>query len=278
MRNAGIETTPPAGSGSVLPRLFGRYSVVVLAVAAIALSCNGGNEAATPTAPDGCSETATPTAADGGDNETATPATPDAAANLFLNPGLEDGTDPWFSLKPDEGPFSRSDAFAHSGKYSAKFEMRDPSAATGAKVYYLVQEIAPKEFPEFLSGNYRVEKWQKGTTRQYLQFVVIAFAVDNLPGGYPNHQIRYPLAGIDSPPFAINNAHFKFIGKDQPALGEWVHFEANVKEDFERLWGAAPEGFDKLRILFEVRWDDKTPGNAAEADVYYDDLYFGPAP
>jgi len=27
-----------------------------------------------------------------------------------------------------------------------------------------------------------------------------------------------------------------------------------------------------------VRWDDKTPGNAAEADVYYDDLYFGPAP
>jgi hypothetical protein len=50
-----------------------------------------------------------------------------------------------------------------------------------------------------------------------------------------------------------------------------------VSEDFERLWGKAPEDFEKLRLLFEVRWDNKVAGaSAAEADVYYDDLYAGP--
>lgn len=244
-----------APAGGVLAAMLRRFPVVVLGLALVALSCNGDDSQ--PNGPPASPQ-------------------PDGAANLFLNPGLEDGADPWFFLKPD-GPFTRTDALAQSGEYSAMFEMRDPPEAMDAKVYYLVQEIAPAEFPEFLSGYYRVEKWEKGTPKQYLQFVVIAFGVDNLPGGFPNHQIRYILAGIDSPPFPITNAHFIFLGKEEPALGEWVRFETNVREDFERLWGAAPEGFEKIRILFEVRWDSKTPGNAAEADVYYDDLYFGPA-
>lgn len=238
-----------------VPRALRRFSVVVLAIAMLALACNGENSEPT--------NGPSPQATEGG--------------NVFLNPGLEDGDDPWFSLKPEEGPFIRTSDLAHSGQYSAKFEMRDPADAQDAKVYYLVQEIAPEEFPEFLSGYYRVEQWQKGTTKQYLQFVVIAFGADNLPGGFPNHQIRYILAGIDSPPFPIGNAHFLFLGRDEPVLGEWVRFEANVREDFERLWGTAPESFEGIRILFEVRWDDKQPGQAALADVYYDDLYFGPA-
>ena len=44
------------------------------------------------------------------------------------------------------------------------------------------------------------------------------------------------------------------------------------------MWGAVPEGFDKMRVLFEVRYDEKQAGaTPAEADVYYDDLYMGPA-
>jgi hypothetical protein len=35
--------------------------------------------------------------------------------------------------------------------------------------------------------------------------------------------------------------------------------------------------FDKLRILFEKRWDSKEAGSPAEADAFYDDLYVGPA-
>jgi len=38
-----------------------------------------------------------------------------------------------------------------------------------------------------------------------------------------------------------------------------------------------PEGFSKIRVLFEVRFDDKEAGAPAAAEVYYDDLYMGPA-
>jgi len=65
---------------------------------------------------------------------------------------------------------------------------------------------------------------------------------------------------------------------DDPALDEWVPFQVNVRDDFLKLWGAVPE-YEKIRVLFEVRYDDKAKGEGpAEADVYYDDLYFGPAP
>lgn len=202
--------------------------------------------------------------------------TPDPQGNLFGNPGFENERDPWFSLKPPD--FILAGDEAQSGAQSALLQMRDTVDASGAKVYYLVQEIQPKDFPEILSGYYRVENWRRGTAKQYMQFAVIAFDVKNLEGGFPNHQIRYPLAGIATQPFPIGNAKFVFVSKDEPVQGEWVRFERNIKEDFQQLWGAAPEGFSKLRILFEVRYDDKVSGDGApEADVYYDDLYIGAA-
>jgi hypothetical protein len=205
--------------------------------------------------------------------------TQSADGNWFANPGLEEGDEPWISLHPQEGVgFTISQDVAHSGSNSALLSMRDPASAEGAKVYYLVQEIAPGEFPEVVRGYYRVENWQKNTPRQYLQFVVIAFAPDNFPTDSPNYQLRYLLAGADSTPFAIGNAYFVFVNREEPVQGEWVPFEARIKDDFQRLWGTVPEGFDKLRLLFEVRWDGKTAGDGpAEADVYYDDLYIGPA-
>lgn len=200
---------------------------------------------------------------------------PGPGGNLFANPGFEDGSKPWFSLVP-EASFVRTEERAHDGKASAHLQMRDALQADGNRVYYLVQEITPKEFPEVVRGFYRVENWRHETRKQYLQFVVIVFGGSTLPEGANNYQIRYPLAGIDSPPFAIGNAHFVFIGKEEPAEGEWVPFEASVKDDFERLWGAVPQGFDKIRVLFEVRWDDKVAGDGEpQADVYYDDLYIG---
>ena len=157
--------------------------------------------------------------------------------------------------------------------------MRVPAEEGGkAKVFYLVQEVMATEFPELISGYYRVENWTKGTPKQYLQFVVIAFDVANLTAGYPNYQMRYPLAGISEEPFTIANAFFVFLSKEEPRTGEWVYFERNIKEDFEQFWGAAPEGFSKLRVLFEVRYDEKQAGpTPVEADVYYDNLYMGPA-
>ncbi len=126
---------------------------------------------------------------------------------------------------------------------------------------------------------------ERGTDLQYIQFVVIAIGADNLqgrppadPNPFPNHQIRYPLAGIDREPFQIANAYFVFLGREDPPLDQWVPFSVNVKEDFERFWGAAPEGYETIRILFEVRYDSKAIGEGPlAADVFYDDLYFGPA-
>jgi len=212
------------------------------------------------------------TACSGSDGGTGKPT---AGGNLFPNPSFEEGRDPWYSLKPPD--FELSQDVAHSGQTSALLRMNDSVDQAGAKIYYLVQEVAAQEFPEVISGYYRVEGWAKGTPKQYLQFVVIAFGPDNFTEA-PNVQIRYLLAGIDAPPFAIGNAKFVFLSRDEPVTGEWVHFERNLREDFNQFWGVVPEGFDKLRILFEVRFDDKVAGQGApQANVYYDDLYMGPA-
>ena len=40
---------------------------------------------------------------------------------------------------------------------------------------------------------------------------------------------------------------------------------------------AAPEKFEFVRLLFEVRYDGRTSGETPSADVYYDDLHFGEA-
>ena len=214
----------------------------------------------------------------------APPATPESepytpapgTANFLGDGGFENGRDHWFSLKPPA--FELSTHVAHSGRASALLRMRDPVEAEGTKVYYLVQEVLPKEFPEIISGYYRVENWGRGTPQQYLQVVLIAFEVQNLPDAYPHHQIRYILTGIDEdPPFTIPG-FFVHLGEKEPATDQWVYFECHLREDSRQHWGAVPEGFSNLRLLFEVRYDDKKAGEgAAEADVYYDDLYMGPA-
>jgi hypothetical protein len=216
------------------------------------------------------------------DSTSASPTPAPAGGNLLLNPSLEDGDSPWREHTAGVNPntdvhFTLAQNPVHSGQASAQLRMRDGQEAEGARVYYLVQEIEPEEFPEVVRGFYRVEHWEKGTPKQYLQFVVIVFSPGNLDPVYANYQIRYPLAGIDSEPFRIDNAHFVFKGTEEPSLGEWVPFEANVLDDFQRLWGTVPADFDRIRVLFEVRYDAKEPGQVSEADVYYDDLYVGPA-
>ena len=201
-----------------------------------------------------------------------------SSGNLLLNPGLEEGAEPWISLEPTSG-FVVSQKQALTGFSSALLPMDDPVEAEGSKVYYLVQEVSPDEFPDVVRGNYFVENWSRGTAKQYIQFVVIAIGASNNPVTQANnYQLRYLLSGIAAEPFPIGNARFLFVSQEDPVQGQWIPFEANVKDDFQRLWGAVPEGFETLRILFEVRYDGKVAGDGApRADVYYDDLHFGSA-
>jgi hypothetical protein len=252
-------------------------AALVLAAALAGVACGEAEPqpAATPAASPAATPGATPTAA-------ATAPRPDTGlpGNLFANPGFEEGEGPWFSMTTEAWgpPFRVSDAAAHSGRQSALLAMRGAPEAAGAKVFGVVQEVAPAELPELVSGYYRVQDWVRGTEKQYLQFVVIVIGPTGLPGNYPNYQIRYPLAGIDEPPFPIANAHFLFIGTEEPVTDQWVYFETNIREDFQELWGALPQSFEKIRVLFEVRYDGKVAGSGeVKADVFYDDLYLGPA-
>jgi hypothetical protein len=265
--------------------------LALLAALTVALAagaaCNGDDEDGQPTSTAGPASTIPPsTGTPAGTLEptvdprpTLTPGAyepPAGSANVFGNPGLEEGNQYWYALH-DQTVETVTDV-AHSGLASAYLRMRDPVEATGAKVYYLVQEVAPAQFPELVSGYYKVDNWKRGTEKQYLQFVVIVFAPTNLGSEFPNYQIRYPLAGILEQPFPIANAFFKFLSSDfDPRQGEWVYFESNIKQDFQEWWGEVPEGYSKVRVLFEVRYDDKEAELPAEADVYYDDLYMGPA-
>ena len=101
-------------------------------------------------------------------------------------------------------------------------------------------------------------------------------------GDLRNYQVRYYLAGLAAPPFQLLNTRFAFVAKAPPKLGVWTHFEVPLRADFERLWGVVPQDYDRLRILFEARWDNMPEGSGVRADVYYDDLYLdygeGPGP
>lgn len=217
------------------------------------------------------------------DTPLATIAPPPSGPNLFNNPSFEEGGAPWFSLRTEAWgtPFSVSDRQAQSGARSALLELRaDAGEQSPAKVYGVVQEVAPEQFPEELSGYYYVERWEKGTPKQYLQFVVIVFG-GNVPEDAElatNYQIRYVLAGVDEPPLEIGNAKYVLVNTEAPQVGQWVPFKRNLREDFQRLWGQIPQGYERLRILFEVRWDERPPdADPSAADVFFDDLYLGPA-
>lgn len=203
-----------------------------------------------------------------------------ADGNLFRNGSFEEGSEPWCSLDSSAWgtPFSISDERAFVGDQSALLQLRSGDGGE-ARVYGVVQAVAGDEFPETLSAEYFVERWEQGTPIQYLQAVVIVWGAENVPqevAGVGNHQIRYILGGVDRQPTFISNARYVMVSEEQPRVGEWVSFERNVRQDFLELWGSVPEGFDRLRVLFEVRWDDRTPNDGpSSADVYYDDLYFG---
>lgn len=195
-----------------------------------------------------------------------------AQPNLLQNGSFEQGVEPWFSLESENwAGFSLSDRYAVDGRFSAHLALRADKTDHRAKVFGMIQELSPKRFPKKLSGYYRVENWQRGTEKQYLQCVVIVWG-DKAVSQYQNIQIRYVLVGIVEPPFALNNGRFIFLGDREPTLGQWVRFERDLHSDFLQQWGHVPESFEKIRVLFEARYDDKEPGIELSADVYFDAL------
>lgn len=223
-----------------------------------------------------------------GDRSEPAEAAAELPGNLLANPGFEVGREGWSYPTNSKHwkDFAIGESTARTGRRAAHLRLeRGPgSRPKRTEIAGVVQELKPEVFPERLGGWYRVERWEKDAEEAdlYLQAVVIVWddprigtivrserPVQNLR----NYQVRYYLIGIEEPPFRLLNAHLQFVEKGPPKLGVWTHFEVPLRADFERLWGVVPEGYDRLRIFFEARWDNMPEAGSVRADVYYDDLY-----
>lgn len=233
----------------------------------------------------GCQKTNTPTSeplVQNADEKTVTGrAYTHEPANILQNPSFESGLDGWKWLDWSKG----WSAFALSGThaYDGTQALHLPVASKDNRqtvVWGGVQEVdLTGNIPECIEGYYFVENWASGDWKQYLQLVVIDLTH---PLG-PNRgqaQLRYIVSGSKTPPLNISNAQYLFVEKerrDTPVIGKWTHFSVNPKADFMKHWQYTPAAGAKLRVLFEARFDLHKTNIPARADVYFDNLYFGPA-
>lgn len=233
---------------------------------------------------------------------------PEAVAlggNLLVNPSFEvevgaqkQPVDPhvigeWWSFAGPEKPYWRhfevSDEMAAEGERSARLTLDSKGWEGPTLIVGATQNVVTDAMPDELSGAVRVDEWARGAVNQYVQIVVIVW---NVSGNYPpagqfkNYQIAYTFAGIESPPFVINNRRFLFPrgervalqGEDgDPVEGEWVRFDLDPRADFKAQWGVDPSDFEYVRVLYEVRYDGRNAkgSDPAYAEVHWDDLYFG---
>lgn len=203
--------------------------------------------------------------------------------NWLANPGFEQERSAWSyrEQSPHWGDFRVVESPVHTGVRAVHLRLQHGSTLPRrpVKVYGVVQELAFNHLPDLLGGYYRVDRWERSAsaTDLYLQVVVIAWPAASAGAAPENRQLRYYLAGLEQPPFLLSNAHIAFVSKGPPVLNRWQRFEISLRADFERLWGGAGEGYDKIEVLFEARWDNMPARSSVAADVYYDDLFVGNA-
>lgn len=199
--------------------------------------------------------------------------------NLLQNGGFTSGDEPWASHT--RGVWNRRafDVVTEPGSgdnRAASVMLLSAQPHQPRQLMGVIQDVTPRACPRYLRGRYFVADWRRGTAHQYVQVVVIAFGADNAPAGMPNHQLRISLAGIAAPAFEVRNAKWVFVGPREPQAGRWVDFDLDLHTLFREHWGEAPRGFDKLRVLFEARWDGaKENDGPTRAVVLFDDLYLG---
>ncbi len=210
---------------------------------------------------------------------------PASDGNLLADASFErvDGEpSPWWSFHERSpgswGEFAITNAQAAEGERSALLVLDSDGSDKDTRVWGVVQEVEAERCPEYLSGYYRVEGWERGTPKQYLQVVVIVWRPGSMPEGVNagNYQLACTLAGVDRSPLpGVVNRKFVITGPVEPDEDEWVFFELPLAELFEREWGRRPADFEYLRVFFEARYDGRRGGERARARVFYDDLYMG---
>lgn len=220
--------------------------------------------------------------------------TPLLAGNQLRNPGFEAGTESWGRIgSRNSVGFDVVSEPTHSGSGAAHLAAvwRPGNRERPVSVRSAAQEISPPRFPDRVSGWYRVDRWEYESDEGALLLQIIVVAIGDprtleivasrTPDDFEvnpkldNYQLRYQLAGPSEAPEDGGNVKHRVIGAEPPELGTWQYFDLPVRSDFAELWGSVPSNYERLRIMFAVRWNDKEEGAALHADVYYDDLFFG---
>ncbi len=193
--------------------------------------------------------------------------------NLLENPSFEEGDEPWFWMETSEywQSFHISDQTARTGNKSCLTFLEASPRPQKTLVVGAVQEILTSDVPEKVSGYYYVKTWEKTVEKMYIQVVIIFF--EDEEANYPSTQLRYVLAGISKEPFALGNAKFIFVTREEPVTETWMYFERNLNEDLLTMWGKVPS-FKRIGIYLEVRYDD-VPLDDVEAEIYWDDIFLG---
>ena len=205
----------------------------------------------------------------------------DSQPNLLVNGSFEQGRDPWYDFqrpdKPYWGTFEVSDAQAVDGRHSLLLRLDSADFPGPIGIAGAAQDVAVAALPRTLSGRYRVDSWERGARAQYIQLVVMAFGASNFPELNASAQLALVLAGIDRPPFRIDNRRFVFTGPLEPELGRWIPFEFDLHQQYEQHWEKVPAEIANLRFFAEARFDGfaRAEGRRARARVYFDALRLG---
>lgn len=196
-----------------------------------------------------------------------------AHSNALLNPGFEEGSSQWeTSPREDWQLYAIADGVAHSGQHSLQLSLAGglPQHVAGG-----VQILRGAPLPEFLSGFYRVDGWQRGDPPRYVQFEVITHGPD-APDGLTDHTLRFVIGGLDASVSDPPGTATVFLRRGDPAT-RWTYFAYPIASVFEQRFGAPPQSFDSIELSFEARFD-APPGSGAASGMtaYFDDLYAGP--
>jgi hypothetical protein len=183
-----------------------------------------------------------------------------AASNLLVDPGFETTNPPaWLGIGPPTvDVLVPSEEQARNGTRSARFRSDGLRGAA--------QSASAAEFPEFLSGYYRVDSWPDDGSAS-LQFSVRA------PSGSFSlaPEIRFLIAGASSEPEPSPRVPYVYLSRDAPVVGEWTYFAYPLRQAFIERLAAVPASWASIDVTVEAR---SAPG-APPVVAYFDDLYLG---
>ena len=200
-----------------------------------------------------------------------------ANVNILVNAGFEAGPEPWVASSGADfqsAPVVISDVAPHGGKHALELKLAGGGAEGDTQAGVVTQATNPHEFPEFVSGFYRVDDWQPRAQFRYL-YVSVTVAGGDFPGGARFHELRI-LVGAPTEPPLLPNLTFAFLRRDPPVLHHWTYFGFPLKTTFQSHFAYLPPHWDAIYITVGVRSDlSDASRTSGSADVVFDDLYAG---